>query len=129
VISRLLILTASAAAFWLLVGLPARHLGGGDLALIYCGTGLLLCLVPAAITLVVVARANRTSPHEGALAVLASTGIRMFAVLAAGWVLTGLVPLYQSDRFWAWLVVSYLFTLAVETALVLTAVPPSGKPS
>ena len=40
-----------ALAFWLLVGLPARWLGGGDLAVLYSGTAALLCLVPGVIAL------------------------------------------------------------------------------
>jgi hypothetical protein len=119
VIRQLLLLFTGAALFWVLVGLPARHLGGGDLALFYCGTGLLICLVPAALTLVVVTRVGRTDPQQKVLVVLGSTAVRIFVVLIAGGLLALAWPLYREDVFWLWLVVCYLFVLAVETALVL----------
>jgi hypothetical protein len=119
----LLLLAGGTAAFWLLVGLPARHLGGGDEAMVFSGTAALLCLVPTAATLVWAERAGRNSP----LIVLGGTGVRMGAALAGGLALGIGVPYFQ-DRpaFWIWLVVMYLFTLAFDVLLLAGGRPGSG---
>jgi hypothetical protein len=123
---RLLLLFAASAAFWLLVALPARHLGGGDAAAVYSGTALLLCLVPAAMTLLWAGWALKKSPEQQLALVLGGTGMRMFVVLGAGWALFALVPYYhEHNGFWAWLLVCYLFTLALEMALLLAGRPPA----
>jgi hypothetical protein len=124
VVRRLLLLLGGCAAFWLLVGLPARRLGGGNTALVFSGTALLLCLVPAAATLVWAERAMRRSPEQQLILVLGGTGLRMFFVLAAGWTLYQWVPYYQGQiSFFVWLLVCYLFTLALDMALLLAGRP------
>jgi threonine/homoserine/homoserine lactone efflux protein len=120
VIGRLLLLLGGCAAFCLLVGLPARHLGGGDSALVFLGTGLLLCLVPGIVTLVWGERALRQSPDRQMILVLGGTGVRMAFVLLAGWTLFQYVPYYQRQGgFLIWLVVSYLFTLALDLVVMM----------
>jgi hypothetical protein len=120
VIGRLLFLLGGSAAFWLLVGLPARHLGGGDSAIVYLGTGLLLCLVPGVATLVWGERALRQSPDKQMILVLGGTGVRMAFVLLAGWMLFLWAPYYQRQAaFLIWLLVGYLFTLALDLTLLL----------
>ena len=123
-IRRLMFLVGGCAAFWLLVGLPARHLGGGDPAVVFVGTGLLLCLLPAAATLVWGERALRQSPDRQLILVLGGTGVRMAFVLLAGWTLYRWVPYYhQQSGFLIWLLVCYLFTLALDVTLLLAGRP------
>ena len=123
---RLLYLFGASAAFWLLVALPARHLGGGDAAVAYSGTALLLCLVPAVATLLWAGWALDKSPEQQLTMVLGSTGLRLFVVLGAAWALFASVPYYREHGgFWAWLLVFYLFTLALEMALLLAGRPPA----
>ena len=122
-IRRLLFLVGGSAAFWLLVGLPARHLGGGDSAVVYLGTGLLLCLVPGAITLVWGEQALRQSVDKQLLLVLGGTGVRMVFVLLVGWILFLWVPYFQQQSFLIWLVVGYLFTLVLDLTLLLAGRP------
>jgi threonine/homoserine/homoserine lactone efflux protein len=120
VIRRLLFLVGGCAAFCLLVGLPARHLGGGDAALLFLGTGLMLCLIPGIATILWGERALRQSPDKQLILVLGGTGVRMAFVLLAGWTLFQYVPYYQRQTsFLIWLVVSYLFTLALDMILLL----------
>lgn len=123
-IRRLLFLVGGCAAFWLLVGLPARHLGGGDASLVYLGTALLLCLAPAIVTLVWGERALQQSADKQLILVLGGTGVRMAFVLLAGWALFRYVPYYQrQSSFLIWLVVGYLFTLALDMIVLLLGRP------
>ncbi|HTU92047.1 MAG TPA: hypothetical protein VMF69_18330 [Gemmataceae bacterium] len=123
-IQRLLFLIGGSAAFWLLVGLPARHLGGGDAAVVFLGTALLLCLAPGIATLVWGERALRQSSDKQLILVLGGTGVRMGFVLLAGWMLYLWVPYYQRQNgFLIWLVVGYLFTLALDVTLLLVGRP------
>lgn len=119
-IRRLLLLLGGCAAFCLLVGLPARHLGGGDAALVFLATALGLCLLPAVATLVYGERALRQSADRQLILVLGGTGVRMVFVLLAGWMLYQFVPYYQrQSSFLLWLAVAYLFTLALDMTLLL----------
>ncbi len=123
-IGRLLFLVGGSAAFWLLVGLPARHLGGGDPAIVVLGTALLLCLVPGIVTLVWGERALRQSADKQLILVLGGTGVRLAFVLLAGWMLYLWAPYYQRQNgFLIWLIVGYLFTLALDVTLLLVARP------
>ena len=123
-IRRLLLLVGGSAAFWLLVGLPARHLGGGDAALVFLGTALLVCLAPAMLTLVWGERALRQSPDMQLILVLGGTGVRIGFVLLTGWILYLWAPYYQRQNdFLIWLVIGYLFTLALDVTLLLAGRP------
>jgi len=112
--------------FWVLAGLPARHLGGGDLALIHAGTAELLCLAPAVITLVWATRLLARDPQQTPILVLGATGIRLFGVLLAALVLYLRVPPFREQAaFLFWVLGAYLYTLAVEIALLLSGQPRS----
>jgi hypothetical protein len=120
---RLLVLVGGTLAFWVVVAVPVRHLGGGDQAMISSATAVLLCLVPAALTLAVAEWSLRGDPDQVILVTLGGTGVRMLGVFLGGFLLTRLFPIYRDDPyFWTWLLVAYLFTLALEVGLVLTAV-------
>jgi threonine/homoserine/homoserine lactone efflux protein len=124
VIRRLLFLLGGCAAFCLLVGLPARHLGGGDSAVVFIATALALCLVPAVVTLIWGERALRRSADQQLVMILGGTGVRMAFVLLAGWTLYQYVSYYQwESRFLIWLAVCYLFTLALDMILLLAGRP------
>jgi hypothetical protein len=116
---RLLVLVGGSAALWLLLGLPARHLGGGDDALKYAGVAALLCSVPMAATLVVTTRLASRKPQMLAIGVLGATGLRMFVVLAGALVLAAVDPFFGRPVFWFWLVVFYLATLALDVGLLV----------
>jgi hypothetical protein len=122
-----LYLVGVSAAAWLLAALPARHLGGGDPAVVHSGTALLLCLLPAAATLLWAGWAGRHSPEQQLLMVLGGTGVRMGVVLGAALALTSLVPYYHHQGFWLWLLLFYLLTLALEVVLVVKGNPASGE--
>lgn len=123
-IRRLLFLIGGCAAFWLLVGLPARHLGGGDAAMVFLGTALILSLAPGIATLVWGEWAFRQSSDRQLILVLGGTGVRMGFVLLAGWMMYLWAPYYQQQNsFLIWLVVGYLFTLALDVTLLLGSRP------
>jgi hypothetical protein len=121
VIQRLLYLFAGCAAFWLLTGLPARMLGGGEATVACSGTAMLLCFVPAALTLAWAGWAIHQDAQQLLLLVVGGGGVRMFFVLLAGLLLTSYVPFYQerAGEFLFWLLAAYLFTLALEMVLIL----------
>ena len=117
---RLLILIVAAAAFWVLTAIPAKHLGGGNLALVYSGAAMLLCLVPGLLTLLWAGWVERTDPGQMPIMILGATGLRMFGVLATGILLLQTVPLFrEQEGFLIWLIVCYLYTLALEMTLLL----------
>jgi hypothetical protein len=121
-----LLLIAGSAAFWLLVGLPARWLGGGDAALVFSGAAVLLCLPPMAFSLAWAAWAQGEgrSPHDLLVMVLGATGLRMAFVLLGGLALFLWVPYFQGQiAFWAWVMVVYPVALALDVALTLAGRP------
>ncbi len=121
---RVLILIAGTVLFWALTAIPARHLGGGNLAIAYSATALLLCLVPGVLTFLWTGWTARQDPQQMLLVALGATGIRMFGVLLAGLLLLQTVPLFrEQEGFLIWLVVFYLFTLTLEMVLLLKARP------
>jgi hypothetical protein len=119
---RLLTLILGTLGFWVLAAIPAKHLGGGDLALIHSATAMLLCLVPGVLTLVWVSWTTSKNSQQLVLVALGSTGVRLFGVLLAGFLLLRMVPLFQEQAgFLIWLLVFYLFTLTLEMVLLLKA--------
>jgi hypothetical protein len=121
---RIVYLFAGCAAFWLVVALPARHLGGGDTAVAYSGTAMLLCFLPAALTLAWATWAMAQDGQQQLVLVVGGGGVRMFFVLVAGVLLSLYVPFFQErPGFLVWLLVAYLFTLALEIALMLAGRP------
>jgi hypothetical protein len=119
-----LYIVAGSLAFWLLLAVPARQLGGGDGAIILSGTALLLCLVPTVATLMWAAWSLRKHSEQQLTMILGGTGLRMFFVLGAALLISRVVPYYQEQTsFWIWLLVFYLITLALEMGLMLTLRP------
>lgn len=107
---------------WLVLVWPARLLWGADVP-IRSLSACLLCLVPAALTLTWVARAAGGKPELALAAVLGGMLVRMTVVLVGALVLFFTVPVLHDVGFWIWVLGFYLFTLALEMVLVLTALP------
>ena len=125
--SRALLLVAASAAFWLLAALPARHFWG-DQSAFFAGVAVLLCLVPAVLTLLWAGRTFRKDPQQATLVALGSTALRMFVVLIVALVLYTQVPPFRGqDAFLVWVAAAYLFTLAVEVVLLLRGSKASQK--
>ena len=119
-IKRIVYLVGGSITLWVLLAVPARRFWGDDTA-IHGAAALLLCLVPAVLTLIWAGWARERSPDQQMIAMLGGTGVRMFLVLAGALVLTQFIPYFQEQNgFWAWLLVFYLFTLAFEVVLLVT---------
>jgi hypothetical protein len=120
----LYLLISGSLAFWLLAGLPARMLGGGDQALVFSGAAVLLCLPPMAATLLWAGWARDKAPADQMIMIAGCTGVRIAFVLGGGLVLFLAVPYFQGQAsFWIWVLVVYLFTLALDVALMLAGRP------
>jgi len=116
---RVGLLVVGSMVFWVLVALPSRHLWG-DSAAVYSGVALFLCLVPTAATMLWANWAFDRAADQQIVMVLGGTGLRMFVVLSGGLALYMLIPYFQEHQgFWLWVLVAYLFTLALEMILVL----------
>lgn len=104
---------------WVVVVYPAHLLGGG-LAVAYSAVALALCLIPTAGTLAWSLWSTNATPEQQLLLVLGGTGMRMGFVLGGGLLLNQLVPYFQQESFWLWLLGFFLFTLALETILIVS---------
>ena len=122
---RLELLVAGTLAFWAALAYPAWHYGGLP-AIIFSGVAMVLCLVPTATTL---ALSRRTGPDPTHLlmVVLGGTGIRMAAALGGGMGLFLSVPYFRDTAFWVWVLLFYLFTLALEMGLLMAGRSASGN--
>jgi hypothetical protein len=116
------LLVGGSLALWVVIAYPARVLWG-DSAVVLSGVAGLLCLVPTAATLVWSFKSLEGSPERQLAAVMGGTALRMVFVIAAGMVLYLSVPYFHEDRFWYWVIAFYLFTLALETSLLLKRRP------
>jgi len=119
VIKGLLWLVAGTVAFWALATLGARTLWPDDPTLAWSTTAASLCLVPTALTLAWTRWAYRGRPEQQLLAVFGGTAVRMVFVIAAGMILFLGVKGFEYQRFWIFVVVYYLFTLALEMVLIV----------
>lgn len=118
---RVLVLIGGTLLFWLLAGLPARWLGGGDVAVWYALTAAVVCLVPAAATLFWADLTFRRNPELQGLVFMGGMVLRMFFVAIVTIVLYTRVEFFRlQDGFIFWVAVFYLFVLALETVLFVT---------
>ena len=78
---RLTLLTAGVLGLWLLLALPGVRIWGEG-ALVCSAIAAVLCLVPAAITLVWTTSSLGRSADQQLILMLGGTGVRMFVVLA-----------------------------------------------
>lgn len=121
-IRRLALLLLACLAFWVLLAVPVKHLADDENAWLHSGTAMVLCLIPAAITLVWVS-ALEHDPFQQSMTLLGATGVRLFVVLMIALVLVKTLPPFDQGRFLIWLAVFYLFTLALEMTLLLRGRP------
>ncbi|MBQ18874.1 MAG: hypothetical protein CMJ65_17340 [Planctomycetaceae bacterium] len=106
------LLVASLVGLWLVLALPARWVGG--LAGIEGLTWAIgLCLLPGLMVLVVAGLVPNLA--TGPQAILLSTSVRMLMVLAGVLVIRAARPELGFREFFAWLIISYLAALAIES--------------
>lgn len=111
------LLVSCSLALWALLLYPG-WLWWGELALIHSAAAWALCIVPGAAALAW-AMSKNVAPETRALSVLAGTGVRMFATLGGGLILTELLPETFTKIFWLWVGVFYLLLLALEVILLV----------
>ena len=129
-IARLLTFIGATWILWLLLGLPFRFLNEdrayGDAMMIYGGVAALICLIPGSLTLWWGSRPN-IQPREQVLVMFGSTGLRIMGVFGLGILLFFTVPYLRVHRgFWLWVLVFYLFTLALEMMLIVRSRPATN---
>src|SRR5262249_36747094 len=107
---RVGLLVAGTLLVWAVVADPARVFWG-DVAIGYSAVAVVLCLLPAAATLLWAGWVSRHSPEQELLMVLGGTGVRMFVVLGVALVLFLFVPFFGEPSFLLWLSAFYLLTL------------------
>jgi hypothetical protein len=112
---RLTFFLGGAAAFWLLMALPAQLLGGRQ-SVAYSAAAMGICLVPATLSLIL---ASSGPPSQQMVRVLGGTGLRMVGAIGGGLALYLTVPYFARFGFWAWMLVAYSFTLGWEVVLLV----------
>jgi hypothetical protein len=115
----LLWLVGGTVAFWALLTYAARLLWPNDPVWVWSTTSAGVCLVPTVLTLLWTRWAHQGQPEQQLLAVLGGTAVRMVFVLTAGLILFYAVETFQYQRFWIFVIVYYLFTLALEMVVIV----------
>ena len=117
-IKTLSLLMIGTMSFWLVLAWPIYYFLGGSSGMMLSGAAALLCLVPTTLTLAWGLWAFRSQPEMQFLAVMGGTAVRLAFVIGVALALYFLVPAFQYQRFWLWIVAFYLFTLALEMVLL-----------
>lgn len=117
-IPRLKYLFLGSLVFWAAICYPAYRLGG-ESAAVYSTIASLLCLAPTAAIFLWADWAFQQSSEQQIWMLLGGAGVRMAFVLGVGLALYALVPFFGQTSFWIWLLVFYLFTLALEIVLLV----------
>ncbi|HYT90629.1 MAG TPA: hypothetical protein VEL76_18115 [Gemmataceae bacterium] len=115
---RLGLLLGTSLLLWGLLVYPAYALGG-EQQVACSAVALLLCLVPAAVTMAWAEATFHRSPQQYLLIILGGTGVRLFAVLAAALVVSRMNEYFQDRSFWLWILAFYLITLTLEMVFLL----------
>ena len=113
----LVLLVGISVLAWAALLYPGWHWLGGA-ALVQSAVAWVLCVVPGAAATAWALGRNQTAETR-TLAVLAGSGIRMFATLAGGLILTELWPEAFPKVFWLWVGVFYLLLLALEVIVLV----------
>ena len=110
---------AGVLAGWLLLA------GGGyalsqDYGLICAGVAGLICIIPTMMSLSMTLWSNGKSGSEQLMAVVAGMGVRMMTVLGVSLAVFLTVPFFREEKsqeltYWAFVLIGYLGTLALET--------------
>lgn len=121
--TRLGWLILGTGTLWVLLAVPARRVWGDESA-VAGAVAALLCLVPTLVTFLWAAVDSGRTPDRQLLIIMAGTGVRLFTVLGGAVVLLNLAPwLFERGGFWVWLLVFYLFNLALEITALLAGRP------
>jgi len=103
---------------WVVVAYPAFLLGG-ESGLLLSASAAGLCLIPTALTLLLDGWSGGQPPEQQLVVAMGGTGVRMGVVLGAGLLLYLTVPFFARQGFWLWILLFYLFTLALEMVLIV----------
>jgi hypothetical protein len=126
VIRRLGWFLGATLACWLVVAIPLRYMSPTQA--VYSGCALAICLVPGTLTLVWSIWGQRQPPEQQMVVILGGMAVRMGAVFVAALVLSQRVEYFrQESGFWTWVLVCYLFTLAVEITVLLVGRPVGNR--
>ena len=117
-IKPLMVMILATLAFWLALVFPVCYFLGELSAIMFSGTAAVICLLPTTVTLAWALLAFRSQPEQQFLAVLGGTGVRLVFVIGMAMALYQLVPAFQYQRFWLWVVGFYLLTLILEMVLL-----------
>ena len=124
-IHRLGIFLGCCLALWVVLFLPAYVLwpDNRETHLICSLTAGVLCILPTTLAMAWAFWGVKQNPQQQLLAVLGSTGIRMFFVLGFGLLLANTIQLFidYPKTFWFWILIFYLATLTLEVAVVVVA--------
>jgi hypothetical protein len=104
----------------------AAYYGRGDEVVAPSLPAVLLCLVPAALTLWWTMRAVGGAPDALLIAFVGGAFLRLVVVIGGSAALYLLVPWCHQLVFWAWVLAFYLFTLGAETFLVMKTIRGSS---
>jgi hypothetical protein len=117
---KLGLLAAATLLLWTVLIYPGWLLGG-DLVWAQSLCALGICLVPALATMAWTLK-TVSAPEQQLTAILGGSGIRMAVALGGGYLLYKGWPETFTDNFWLWMVLFYMFILALETILVVKLV-------
>jgi hypothetical protein len=104
----------------MLLAFPAKWMWGEGM-LLQSAVAMGLCLVPGVAVLVAAGWLQQKPPEWRMGFTLLGAVFRMGFVLGVGAILYSATPGFGENAFWIWLLVFYLFTLAVEVGLILRA--------
>jgi hypothetical protein len=121
---RVGILVGGTSALWAVIVYPAS-LWEGESAWLLSAVAMVLCLAPAAASMVWISAT--ADPTQQIYAWLGGSGVRLFLVLSVALVLIQSMPETFDTAFIVWLLVFYLFTLALEVGLIIPR-QEQGKP-
>ena len=115
VLSDVVRVVGASMVFSCLLAVPAWAVAGSK-GLVGVGASAVLCVVPACIVLLLKGVAGESQP----LLVLVAGGVRMFFVFAGVFAARQIAPEYGVKEFFGWLVLFYMFVLAVESFFALS---------
>jgi hypothetical protein len=124
---NLALLVIGVLGLWALLFWPARAIWGED-AVLFSSAAAVICLVPAALTLVWCQKSLAGTPEQRLAAVMGGTMARMFVAVGAGVLLFFAVQAFHEPAFLIWVLVFYLATLALEVGLVVKEMSAANPP-
>jgi hypothetical protein len=125
---RLAWFLVGALTFWLAAA-AWSYLMWGAAAFPDCTVAAILCLLPSLGTLAWSNWSLSRAPEQQLATALGGTGIRMLFVVGGGLLLTTKVPYFteRQQSFWLYVLVFYLFDLALEMATLVAGRPAADR--